>query len=94
MDGLSGIHPHMTNSLDTPVEALEYSYPVRIVRYTLRRVKGKFPGGDGIIREVRFLTPCQVTVLPLRRRFAPYGLQGGETGQPGRNLILRKDGTV
>jgi N-methylhydantoinase B len=97
MDGLSGVHSHMTNSLNTPVEALEYAYPVRIMRYTLRRGSGgngKFRGGDGIIREVRFLTRCQVTVLSERRHFAPYGLEGGGNGEPGKNLIYRKSGVV
>jgi N-methylhydantoinase B len=97
MDGLSGVHTHMTNSLNTPVEALEYGYPVRVARYTLRRGSGgagKYRGGDGIIREVKFLMPCQITVLSERRKFAPYGLNGGQNGRPGRNLILRKSGQV
>jgi N-methylhydantoinase B len=97
MAGLSGVHSHMTNSLNTPIEALEYAYPVQVVRYTLRRDsggKGKYRGGDGIVRELRFLTPCQITVLSDRRKFAPYGLEGGESGQTGKNLIFRKDGSV
>jgi N-methylhydantoinase B len=95
MDGLSGIHTHMTNSMNTPVEALEYAYPVRVRRYSLRRGSGgagKYRGGDGVIREVRFLTRAQVTVLSDRRKFPPYGLSGGGAGSTGRNVIIRQDG--
>jgi len=95
MNGISGVHTHMTNSMNTPVEALEHAYPVRLIRYSLRPNsggKGKWRGGDGIVREVRFLTRAQVTVLSERRKFAPYGLHGGEPGQAGRNLVIRKDG--
>src|SRR4029434_9301263 len=70
MDGLSGVHTHMTNSLNTPVEALEHAYPIRVVRYSLRPNsggRGKFRGGDGVIRELRFLTKAQITVLSDRR---------------------------
>src|SRR5262249_25525477 len=80
MDGISGVHTHMTNSMNTPVEALEYAYPVRVARYSLRRGSGgagKHRGGDGVVREVRFLTKAQVTVLSERRKFPPYGLNGG-----------------
>ena len=96
MDGLSGIHTHMTNSLNTPVEALEHAYPVRVMRYALRPGsggKGKFRGGDGVIREMKFLTKAQVTVLSDRRDFPPYGLNGGQPGKTGVNLVIRKDGT-
>jgi len=95
MDGLSGIHTHMTNSMNTPVEALEHSYPVRVSRYSLRRNSGgsgKHRGGDGVIREMKFLTKAQVTVLSDRRKFPPYGLSGGHPGALGVNLIIRKDG--
>jgi N-methylhydantoinase B len=95
LDGLSGIHTHMTNSMNTPVEALEYAYPVRVRRYALRRGSGgagKYRGGDGVIREVRFLTRAQVTVLSERRKFPPYGLRGGSAGSTGRNVITRRDG--
>jgi len=91
MDGLSGVHTHMTNSLNTPVEALEHGSPIRMVRYSLRPHsggKGKQRGGDGVIREVKFLTKAQVTVLSDRRKFAPYGLNGGEPGSPGRNILI------
>jgi N-methylhydantoinase B len=95
MDGLSGVHTHMTNSLNTPVEALEHAYPIRVARYSLRRGsggRGKWRGGDGVIREVHFLTKAQVTLLSDRRKFAPYGLHGGEQGTRGSNILTR-DGT-
>jgi N-methylhydantoinase B len=95
MEGLSGIHTHMTNSMNTPVEALEHAYPVRVMYYSLRPHSGgtgKWPGGDGIIRAIQFLTRAQVTVLSDRRKFAPYGLNGGGSGCPGKNLLLRRDG--
>lgn len=93
LDGLSGVHTHMTNSLNTPVEALEHAYPVRVVRYALRRGSGgsgKSRGGDGVIREVRFLTKVQITLLSDRRKFRPYGLHGGEPGAAGSNVLLRR----
>jgi N-methylhydantoinase B len=95
MDGLSGVHTHMTNSLNTPVEALEHAYPIRVVRYSLRRGsggRGKWRGGDGVIREVRFLTKAQITLLADRRKLQPYGLQGGEPGAAGRNILIRTGG--
>jgi len=90
-DGDSGVHTHMTNSLNTPVEALEYALPVRVRRYSLRAGsggRGLHRGGDGIIREIEFLTDATVAILSERRRFAPYGLHGGEPGQPGENLVI------
>ena len=95
MDGLSGVHTHMTNSLNTPVEALEHAYPVRIVQYSIRRRsggRGKWRGGDGIVREVKFLTKAQITLLSDRRKFRPYGLRGGEPGAAGVNVLIRTDG--
>ncbi len=95
MDGLSGVHTHMTNSLNTPVEALEHAYPIRITRYSLRRGSGgsgKQQGGDGVIRDIRFLTRSQITLLSDRRRFAPYGLHGGKPGAAGSNTLIRVDG--
>ena len=85
-DGISGVHTHMTNSLNTPIEALEYAYPFRVRRYCYRPNsggKGKFCGGDGLIREIELLTDAQVTLLSDRRRFAPYGLCGGRPGKVG-----------
>ncbi|HEV2351849.1 MAG TPA: hydantoinase B/oxoprolinase family protein [Terriglobia bacterium] len=89
-DGLSAIHTHMTNSLNTPIEALESAYPVRVRSYSIRRGsggKGRFNGGDGIIREIEFLTHVRGSILSDRRRFGPYGLAGGKPGLPGRNEL-------
>jgi len=86
--GSSAIHSHMTNTLNTPVEALEYAYPLRVRRCSIRRGsggKGRHPGGDGMIRELELLCPAQVTLLSERRVGQPYGLQGGEPGLPGAN---------
>ena len=90
-DGVSGIHTHMTNSLNTPAEALEYAYPVRVRSYSYRPGSGgagQFRGGDGIVREVELLAPAKVTLLTDRRTLAPYGLAGGEPGALGRSILL------
>jgi N-methylhydantoinase B len=97
MDGISGVHTHMTNSMNTPIEAIEYAYPVRIEQYGLRPAsggEGRWRGGDGIVREIRFLAPTQLTVLSDRRRSLPYGLSGGKPGRAGRNHIRRRNGAV
>ena len=89
-DGLSGIHTHMTNSLNTPIEALESSYPVRVRRYSLRRGSGgtgRHRGGDGIVREIEFLTDVRGSILSDRRRTQPYGLAGGKPGKAGENRL-------
>ena len=93
-DGPSAIHSHMTNTLNTPVEALEYAYPLRVRCYAVRRGSGgggRYQGGDGICREIEALVPAQATLLSERRRYPPYGLQGGEPGQLGQNSLLRQD---
>jgi N-methylhydantoinase B len=93
-DGLSAVHTHMTNSLNTPIEALESTYPVRIRRYSIRRNsggKGKLRGGDGVVREIEFLTDVRGTILSDRRRNAPYGLSGGEPGKRGKNELISPD---
>jgi N-methylhydantoinase B len=95
-DGVSGVHTHMTNSLNTPAEALEHAYPLRLRQYCLRSKsggKGLHTGGDGIVREIEVLTDAQVTLLADRRSRGPYGLAGGTDGAPGRTVILRKDGS-
>jgi N-methylhydantoinase B len=92
-DGISGVHTHMTNSLNTPAEALEYAYPFRITRYSLRPGSGgsgKSRGGDGIVRELELLCDADVTLLADRRIRQPYGLQGGSPGAPGKNIVLRQ----
>ena len=95
-DGVSGVHTHMTNSLNTPAEALENAYPVRLRQYSLRPNsggQGLHRGGHGIIREIEVLTDSQVTLLADRRARGPYGLAGGEDGAKGRTIIIRNDGS-
>jgi N-methylhydantoinase B len=92
MDGISGVHTHMTNSLNTPVEALEYAYPFRVRRYGYRYGsggEGEFRGGDGLIREVELLADAEVTLLADRRKFSPYGLEGGGDGAAGRASVKK-----
>ena len=92
-DGLSGVHTHMTNSLNTPIEALESAYPVRVRQYSLRRGSGgngKFRGGEGIVREIEFLAGVGGNILSDRRRFGPYGLAGGKDGRRGKNQMTGK----
>ncbi len=96
-DGVSGVHTHMTNSLNTPAEALEYAYPIRLRQYSLLPGSGGaglHTGGDGIVREIEVLTDAQVTMLADRRSCGPYGLAGGADGTPGRTVIVRHDGTA
>lgn len=91
LDGLSGVHCHMSNTLNTPVEAFEYAYPMRITKYQLRDGSGgagSARGGDGLVREITFEVPTDVTLLSERRRLAPYGLQGGADGMRGENRLL------
>ena len=95
--GVSGVHTHMTNSLNTPAEALEYAYPLRVRSYSLRPDsggKGKFSGGDGIVREIEVLTDCEVTLLADRRSRGPWGLTSGAEGAPGKTTIIRRDGSL
>jgi N-methylhydantoinase B len=92
--GGSGVHTHMTNSLNTPAEALEYAYPLRVHRYSLRPDsggQGQHRGGDGIVREIEVLTDAECTLLAERRRRGPYGLNGGGDGAPGKALLTRED---
>jgi N-methylhydantoinase B len=88
--GASGHHAHMTNSLNTPVEALEYAYPFRMVRYALRKGSGgvgAHPGGDGLVRELEILGDSRVTLLADRRKTQPWGLAGGTAGATGRTTV-------
>ncbi len=90
--GLSGVHTHMSNTRNTPVEAIEHYLPVRVLQYRLRTGSGgdgRAPGGEGIIREYEMLADTAVTVLSERRRRPPYGLQGGAPGACGRNTVIR-----
>jgi N-methylhydantoinase B len=91
-DGLSGRHVHMTNTRNTSVEALEYALPVRVLEYRLRQGSGgagRYRGGEGIRRVVEFLAPATATINSERRGYAPYGLQGGSSGQVGVNTLTR-----
>jgi N-methylhydantoinase B/oxoprolinase/acetone carboxylase alpha subunit len=96
-EGLSSTHTHMTNSWNTPVEAFEHQFPLRIASYRVRRGSGGagvHRGGDGIVREFEFLTGADVTLLSDRRERGPWGLAGGGPGKPGRNTLLRGTRTV
>ena len=87
----------MTNSLNTPAEALEYAYPLRVRSYSLRPDSGgdgRFRGGEGIVREIEVLTDCDVTLLADRRMRGPWGLSGGAGGMPGNASITRRDDSI
>ena len=90
-DGVDATHNHMTNSLNTPIEALELFYPLRVRRYAIRHGsggRGRWRGGDGVIREVELLTEAQFAILSERRKLGPWGLAGGGAGTPGVNWLL------
>jgi N-methylhydantoinase B len=89
-DGPSGVHVAMSNTLNTPVEALELAYPIRVRTYSLRvgsGGEGRFRGGDGVVRELEVLESCRLSILSERRTHAPRGAAGGDPGVPGRNLL-------
>ena len=91
--GASAVQSHMTNTLNTPIEAVEFEFPLRVRCYALRRGSGghgRSPGGDGIVREMEFLSPAHLTVISERRDSRPYGLQEGEPGSQGKNLLLKR----
>ena len=90
--GADAVQTHMTNTLNTPVEALEHAYPFRVSRYQVRRGsggQGRHRGGDGVLREVEFTAPATVTLMTERRAHRPYGLAQGEAGQAGKNTLIR-----
>ncbi len=94
-DGLSAVHTHMTNTMNTPVEALELTYPFRMREYSVRRRTGgagRHRGGDGLVREYEFLAPAQVTLVAERRKRAPWGLRAGRPGAPGRDTLIEPGG--
>jgi N-methylhydantoinase B len=96
LDGMNATHTHMTNSLNTPAEALEYSYPLRVREYRIRQGsggRGRQKGGDGSVREIEVLAAARMSLLSDRRKRAPYGLQGGDDGALGRAFIIRVDGS-
>lgn len=93
--GASAVHSHMTNTMNTPIEALEAAYPLLVERFCVRRGSGgpgKHPGGDGIRRDVRVLRAATVTLLTERRTIPPYGLAGGAPGACGKNVLIHSDG--
>ena len=93
--GLSGVHCHMSNSLNTPVEALEHAYPFRVRRYQIRRESGgagAHSGGDGLVRDIELLTDAEVNLLTERRTRGPGGRAGGADGAPGENRVLGVEG--
>ena len=93
-DGPSAVHVTLSNTLTTPAEALELAYPLRVERHSLRLGSGgagRFRGGDGVVRELRVLEPCRLSVISERRRHAPRGVGGGEPGAPGRNLLNHEE---
>jgi N-methylhydantoinase B/oxoprolinase/acetone carboxylase alpha subunit len=97
MPGLSGVHTHMSNTRNTPIEAFEQAFPLRIRTYALRQGSsgaGAFPGGEGLIREYEALVETSATILTERRNSQPYGAQGGAPGGCGRNSIVRANGEV
>lgn len=95
--GMSGVHSGMTNTRNTPAEAVELGYPLRVWRYELRSASGgagTHRGGEGLIREVEAMTDCVLTVQSERRTYPPPGRNGGHNGVVGRNVLLRAEGTV
>jgi N-methylhydantoinase B len=93
LDGSNTLHTHMTNSLNTPAEALEYAYPLRVREYRVRRGsggQGKHKGGDGAVREIEVLVPARMSMLADRRKQGPYGLSGGEDGTRGKSTIIHQ----
>jgi N-methylhydantoinase B/oxoprolinase/acetone carboxylase alpha subunit len=95
--GISGVHCHMSNTRNTPVEAIEHYLPVRIREYRLRRDSagaGRYRGGEGLVREYEALCDTEITILSERRRERPWGARGGAPGASGRNTLLRADGRV
>jgi N-methylhydantoinase B len=89
-DGPSGVHVAMSNTLNTPIEALELEFPLRVVGYALRGGSGgagRYRGGDGVVRELQALAPLRYSLITERRRHRPGGAAGGQPGLPGRNLV-------
>ena len=96
-NGASGVHTHMTNTRLTDPEVLEWRFPVLLDSFSIRRGsggQGKFSGGDGVIRKVRFLRAMTASILSSHRVIAPFGLDGADNGQCGRNAVYRRDGSI
>jgi 5-oxoprolinase (ATP-hydrolysing) len=95
--GAHAVHTHMTNTRITDVEIVERRYPVRVERFARRRGSGgtgRHPGGDGVVREITFLESVAVSVLTQHRTAGPYGMHGGQPGQPGHQYVRRATGEV
>jgi 5-oxoprolinase (ATP-hydrolysing) len=95
-DGTDAVHSHMTNTRLTDIEILEKFYPVQVQRFQIRSGSGgagRHCGGNGVIREIRFLAPLEVSLLTQRRTIAPFGLKGGNGGESGKNIIQRRGAT-
>jgi N-methylhydantoinase B len=91
MDGVSAVQTHMTNTLNTPIESLERELPVMLNSYSIRKQsggKGRYRGGNSIIREYKFLSDATVSMITERRKFAPYGIEGGSSGRKGVNTLI------
>jgi len=96
-DGAHAVHTHMTNTRLTDVEIMEHRFPVRVVRCGVRRGsggRGRWAGGDGIVRELEFLAPVELSLLSQHRVERPLGMEDGEAGAPGRQWVVRRDGSV
>ena len=94
-NGASAVHHHMTNTRITDPEILEHRYPVRLEQFSIRKNsggRGKWNGGDGVLREITFLEPVNLSVLSQRRKSGPFGIKGGESGKPGNQKIIRNNG--
>jgi 5-oxoprolinase (ATP-hydrolysing) len=95
--GTSAVHSHMTNTRMTDPEVVEWRFPVRVDSFTVRHGsggRGRYSGGDGVVRAIRFLEPVTATILSSHRETEPYGLAGAEAGQRGENSVLRSDGSI
>ncbi len=97
LDGVSAVQTHMTNTLNTPIESLERELPVMLNSYSIRKNsggRGKYKGGDSIIREYKFLSDATVSMITERRKFSPYGIKDGKPGRKGKNTLIRKSKTT
>ncbi len=95
--GANAVHHHMTNTRITDPEIMEHRYPVRLERFEIRKNsggKGQYNGGNGVVREIRFLEKVELSLLTQRRRSGPYGMEGGEDGKPGKQKVVKLNGEL